>query len=127
VETITYKQFQTPFSGLLPSFLRVSTSYPEKGFLFYMAKMIKCSLCEALNEVKHLIRNNDNCISCGKNAGIMKLTPPKQGKKHIDTMPFGKFKGRSIRSLVQNERWYIDFLLSVDISHILRQSILSYL
>ena len=89
--------------------------------------MIKCALCEALNEVRYLMNHNDNCINCGKNAGIMKLTPPKAGKKHIDTMPFGKFKGRSIASICKHERWYINFLLSVDISPILRQSINYYL
>ncbi len=95
-----------------------------------MENLIKCTLCDAQNEVKYLLKHNDNCINCGKNAGIMRLKPPKskaERKRTYKIMPFGKFKGRYIYDLVHNERWYIDYLLSVDISDDLRTSIKEYL
>ena len=57
----------------------------------------------------------------------MRLKPPKSRIRRFSKMPFGKFKGSYIRSLVENERWYIDYLLTVDISDDLRTSINEYI
>jgi hypothetical protein len=69
--------------------------------------------------------------SHSKDNKTLKLKPPKQKhelkKKTYSCMPFGKFAGRSIWELVQEERWYIDYMLSINISSDLKDSIKSYL
>jgi hypothetical protein len=57
----------------------------------------------------------------------MRLRPPRFRLRLYQLMPFGKFRGEDIATLVQEQRWYIDWLLSTSDDTDLIASIKQYL